>query len=311
MIQHAEVRERLELAALEPGGLDRLTAGDAADAALLAGHLAGCPSCLRELDRLRRSTAILRDVIAAEPPAELRERTLALVRELGVPRGSAAAGGMAPASGMAPAGIGGAAIPTAIRPGSTQPTAEEDPGTGRPDDPAASRPDIRPRELRRRVAWLASIAAAVVLSVVATAALVGASANEEVAALAKVASWNVGIASAGDGRHVSLQAAAGSPAGSARGELTFARSTGALVVVVKDLAAPTDGREYRCWLQARDGTRTRVGRMDFAGGVSYWVGNVSALASATPGTTFGISLVDSAGDPVGGGSGAAVLVGEL
>jgi hypothetical protein len=290
MIQHAEVRERLELAALEPGGLDRLTAGDAADAALLAGHLAGCPSCLRELDRLRRSTAILRDVIAAEPPAELRERTLALVRELGVPRGA-----------------GGAAIPTAIRPGATRPTVAEDPGANRSDDLAASRPDIRPREVRRRIAWVASIAAAVVLSVVATAALVGASANEEVAALAKVASWNVGIASAADGRHVPLQAAAGSPAGSARGELTFARSTGALVVVVKDLAAPTDGREYRCWLQAPDGTRTRVGRMDFAGGISYWVGNVSALAAATPGSTFGISLVDSGGDPVG----AAVLVGEL
>jgi len=170
-----------------------------------------------------------------------------------------------------------------------------------------SRPDIRPRELRPRVAWLASIAAAVVLSVVATAALVGASANEKVAALAKVATWDVGIASAGDGRHVPLQAPAGSPAASARGELTFARSTGALVVVVKDLAAPTDGREYRCWLQAPDGTRTRVGRMDFAGGISYWVGSVSALASATPGTTFGISLVDPGGDPAG----AAVLVGEL
>jgi hypothetical protein len=308
MMQHAEVRERLELAALEPGGLDRLTAGDATDAALLAGHLAGCPSCLRELDRLRRSTAILRDVIAAEPSAELRERTLVLVRELGVPRGSAPAGGVAPAGGMAPAGgIGGVAIPTAIRPRSTQATLEEDPRAGHSDDVAASRPDARRRELRRRVAWVASIAAAVVLSVVATAALVGASANEEVAALAKVASWNVGIASAADGRHVPLQAAAGSPAGSARGELTFARSTGALVVVVKDLAAPTDGREYRCWLQARDGTRTRVGRMDFAGGISYWVGNVSALAAATPGTTFGIWLVDRGGDPAG----AAVLVGEL
>ena len=306
MIQHAEVRERLELAALEPGGLDRLTAGDAADAALLAGHLAGCPSCLRELDRLRRSTVILRDVIAAEPPAELRERTLAMVRELGVPRGSATAGGLAPAGG-----IDGAAIPSAILPGATQPTVEEDPRAGHSDDLAASRPDARRRELRRRVAWVASIAAAVVLSVVATTALVGASANEETAALAKVASWNVGIASAADGRHVPLQAAAGSPAGSPRGELTFARSTGALVVVVKDLAAPTDGREYRCWLQAPDGTRTRVGRMDFAGGISYWVGNVSALAAATPGTTFGISLVDRSGDPVGGSSGAAVLVGEL
>jgi hypothetical protein len=157
------------------------------------------------------------------------------------------------------------------------------------------------------VSWIASIAAVVVLSVVATAALVGSRANEEVDALANVASWNVGIASAGDGRHVPLRAAAGSPAGSARGELTFARSTGALVVVVKDLAEPSDGREYRCWLQAPDGSRTRVGRMDFAGGISYWVGTVSALAGAAPGTTFVITLVDRGGDPAG----TAVLVGEL
>lgn len=295
MMQHADVRERLELAALEPGGLDRLTAGDAADAAVLAGHLAGCSSCLHELDRLRRSTAILREVIAAEPPAELRERTLAFVREVGVPRGSAAARspGLAAVPSEGPAGVG--KLPVA-----------SDPGAGQPADPVARRRDA-PRGDLRRVSWIAAIAAVVVLSVVATAALVGSRANEEVDALANVASWNVGIASAGDGQHVPLRAAAGSPAGSARGELTFARSTGALVVVVKDLAEPPSNHEYRCWLQAPDGSRTRVGRMDFAGGISYWVGAVSALAGATPGTTFGISLVDRGGDPAG----TAVLVGEL
>jgi hypothetical protein len=295
-MQHADVRERLELAALEPGGLDRLTAGDAADAAVLAGHLAGCPSCLHELDRLRRSTAILREVIAAEPPAELRERTLAFVREVGVPRGSAAARspGLAAVPSEAPAGLGRLPVGS-------------DPGAGPPADPVAQSRDARRGDVRRPVSWVASIAAAVVLSVVATAALVGSRANEEVDALASVASWNVGIASAGDGQHVPLRAAAGSPAGSARGELTFARSTGALVVVVKDLAEPPAGREYRCWLQAPDGSRTRVGRMDFAGGISYWVGTVSALAEAAPGTKFEISLVDRGGDPAG----TAVLVGEL
>ena len=42
MIDHAEVRERLELAAVEPGELDRLAAGDTVDSAAIAGHLAGC-----------------------------------------------------------------------------------------------------------------------------------------------------------------------------------------------------------------------------------------------------------------------------
>jgi hypothetical protein len=290
MMQHADVRERLELAALEPGGLDRLTAGDAPDAAMLAGHLAGCPSCLDELDRLRRSTAILRDVIGGEPPADLRERTLAYVRELGVPRGAS------PAS-VAGSGSAAATLPVGGGPSSAGSHAV---GGGTPTA-------VRGRELRRPAAWIASIAAAVILSVVATTALVGPRDGEEVEALAKVASWNVGIATSVDGRRIPLHAAAGSPAASARGELSFAPSTGALVVVVRDLVAPAADREYRCWLQAPDGSRTRVGRMDFAGGIAYWVGNVPALGSAAPGTTFGIWLVDRGGDPAGD----ATLVGEL
>jgi hypothetical protein len=290
VIQHADVRERLELAALEPGGLDRLTAGDAADAAVVAGHLAGCPPCLHELDRLRRSTAILREVIAAEPPAELRERTLAYVRELGVQRGSA------------PAGVSGSASSVAapLREGGGPPVASEGVRGG-------TQTAVRRRDFRRPAAWIASIAAVAILSVVATTALLGARDNEEIDALAKVASWNVGIAASADGQHIPLQAAPGAPAGSARGELSFARSTGALVVVARGLAEPAGDREYRCWLQAPDGTRTRVGRMDFAGGIAYWVGNVPALARVAPGTTFGISLVDRGGDPAG----AAALVGEL
>jgi hypothetical protein len=292
-MQHADVRERLELAALEPGGLDRLTAGDAPDAAALAGHLAGCPSCLDELDRLRRSTAILRDVIAAEPPADLRERTLAYVREMGVPRGPALAG------------AAGAASPTATLAGGGPPSLG--PAVRGGPDAAVRGRAWRRRDLRRPAAWIASIAAAVILSVVATTALISSRDGEEIEALAKVASWNVGIATAADGQRIPLQATAGSPAASARGELSFARSTGALVVVVRDLAAPLGDREYRCWLQAPDGTRTRVGRMDFAGGIAYWVGNVPALARAAPGTTFGIWLVDRGGDPTG----AAALAGEL
>ncbi len=293
-MQHSDVRERLELAALEPGGLDRLTAGDAPDAAVLAGHLAGCRSCLDELDRLRRSTAILREVIAAEPPAGLRERTLAFVRELGVPRNAA------------PAGRAGSAVPAATLMGGGRQSAESEAAPGGPQI-VLRRRDIRPRDLWRPAAWIATIAAAVILSVVATTALVGSRDDEEIEALARVASWNVGIATSTDGERIPLRAAAGSPAASARGELSFARSSGALVVVVRDLAAPAADREYRCWLQAPDGTRTQVGRMDFAGGIAYWVGSVPALARAGPGTTFGIWLVDRGGDPAG----AAALAGEL
>ena len=82
-MEHAEALERIEIAAVEPEGLDRLMAGDTPDAAAVAGHLAGCPSCADELVRIRRSSTVARDVIQAEPDPELRERTLAFVRAVG------------------------------------------------------------------------------------------------------------------------------------------------------------------------------------------------------------------------------------
>ena len=48
-MEHAEALERIEIAAAEPDGLERLMAGDTPDAAAVAGHLAGCPSCASEL----------------------------------------------------------------------------------------------------------------------------------------------------------------------------------------------------------------------------------------------------------------------
>jgi hypothetical protein len=87
MNEHADVRAALELAAVEPGGLDRLEAGDTPDAAIVVGHLAGCATCLEELARLRRAETLLRPAIAGAPDPALRARTLAFVREVGVRRG--------------------------------------------------------------------------------------------------------------------------------------------------------------------------------------------------------------------------------
>ena len=71
-MDHDDVREQLELAAVEPDGLDRLMAGDTATAAAIAGHLAGCDACTTELERLRRGVPLLRDVVRTSPPADLR-----------------------------------------------------------------------------------------------------------------------------------------------------------------------------------------------------------------------------------------------
>ena len=92
-MDHSEVRELLEDAAIEPGGLDRLMAGDTAAASLAAGHLAGCPDCAEELERLRRSVAVIRPAIRAVPPPELRERTLAYVAAVTAPAALPSLGG--------------------------------------------------------------------------------------------------------------------------------------------------------------------------------------------------------------------------
>src|SRR4051812_21814620 len=89
-MDHAEAREILELAAVEPDGLARLTAGDTPEAAALAGHLAGCAECTQEMARLRRVAGIVRGVVRTTPPPELRERTLAFVRAVGRDRSAAA-----------------------------------------------------------------------------------------------------------------------------------------------------------------------------------------------------------------------------
>ena len=103
----------LEVAAAEPGGLDRLMAGDTIEAGAVAAHLAGCPDCTTTRPAptdgglvrrpssvrppsLRRTPPSRRErVVTAEDPdlpPDLRERTLAYVRELGVPPPAVAAG---------------------------------------------------------------------------------------------------------------------------------------------------------------------------------------------------------------------------
>lgn len=78
-MEHRDVEALLELAAVEPEGFERLAAGDTAEAAAIAGHLAGCPACTERYERLGRSAVVIRDAVRALPPADLRERTLARV----------------------------------------------------------------------------------------------------------------------------------------------------------------------------------------------------------------------------------------
>ena len=260
-MDHDEVREQLQLAAVEPDGLDRLMAGDTPMAAAIAAHLAGCDACTTELERLRRGVPLIRDVVRTSPPADLRERTLAYVRARGIQRG--------PAAG-APA-----AVPTIV-------------------------PVAPVRAYRGTLRWVAAIAAAVVIAVAGTSYIVGSRLDSQLAAqaaqlgaqaetnrdLANVTIATTRVAGEKDSKRVVLTATSGSASG---GTLLFSPATSELVVVASGLARPPAGQEYRCWVEV-GGARQPIGKMFFAGDIAYWIGDVTTIASVPNGSRFGVSL---------------------
>jgi hypothetical protein len=279
-MDHETVLETLEIAAAEPGGLDRLMAGDTPTAMAVAGHLAGCPSCTLELERLRRVSDAVRAVVGDAASPELRDRTLAYVRAHGIPRGAAAAPGATTLAAPAPA-----AAPDPI-----------------PIDRSGV-PTIASSRGSRRSAfgWIAAVAAAVVLSVVATSVLVGARVDDRLAAqdqaiedLAAVTTATLHVTSQPDVARVGLESPSG---GSTSGTLVYSPSTTDLVVVATGLTDPGPGKEYRCWVIV-DGQRQGVGKMFFGGGLAYWVGPSPAVAGLDGAPTFGVSLVDVPGGPI-------------
>jgi len=289
-MEHAEARELLEIAAVEPGGFARLVAGDTPDAAALAGHLAGCPACAAEMERLRLSAAVIRDAVRLLPPPELREQTLAYVAALGRPRGRAA--NEEPLVSAVP--VSSAASPAS-------PAEPLDLGKARRGlVGGVSRPGV----------WVAALVAAVVIAVAGTAIFVGAARDrqgadlvEEISSLRDVATWTIRVDSQHDARHVALAAATG---GGPTGTLIFSPSSTDVVVVATGLTPPAAGQEYRCWVET-GGSRQRVGRMFLGADLFYWVGRASSLTGLGPGSTFGISLVPVTGESV---DGAPVLVGQ-
>jgi hypothetical protein len=301
-MDHTEARELLELAALEPGGLERLTAGDTPVAAALAGHLVACDSCADELGRLRRIASILRASLADDAaddaaladetaragvavaaagsdggsaaPPELRDRTLAYVRELGRPRTPAEAADATDAAG------------------------------------ATDTRDTTDRRWSPLSRWL-GVAAAIVLAVGLGGLLVGLQYQPTVdrqqatiAALARVSASSMRVAAQPDARTVALT---GTPGADATGRLVFSPSSGELVVMANGVAPPPAGWEYGCWVEV-DGERRRLGRMYVGGDVGYWAGSVDGLADLPAGAIFGVSLVDPSGGPDGG---TPILLGTL
>jgi hypothetical protein len=245
-------------------------AGDTPTAALVASHLAGCPDCTDELERLHRSVGIIRPTVRTVPPPELRERTLRYVAAVGRPRGVGAGVG---------AGAGTGVAPTAV------------------EAPGRSAPGIA--RLRRvpRLVMFAGLAAALVVAIAGTGLIVNGGRDAqvrgqaaEIEALGDVARWTVRIDAQPDVQRIQLASTTGA---STTGTLVYSPSSKELVVIADALAPPPAGHEYRCWVDV-GGRRAPIGKMFFGGDLAYWVGPVPALAGVAPGARFGVSLVDLA-----------------
>ena len=301
-MEHAEALERIEIAAAEPEGLDRLMAGDTVDAAAVAGHLAGCSSCAEELVRIRRTSAIARDVIRAEPDPALRERTLAFVRAVG--RDRSPAGGNDASQEIGAAGAS-SEQPDVEDPASTitvlpAPAGSSVGGTARATGT---------RSQRRGWALLAA-AAAVVIAVGVGYAIGGATQRDdleasaaEVAVLSDAATTALRIEAQPDAQRVPLTATAAG--GEATGTLTFSGSSGELVALAAGLEPEASNEEYGCWVEV-DGERRRLGKMYWAGDVWTWAGPVPGLGDLPSGAVFGVSLSSGEGNPS-----EPVLTGDL
>lgn len=268
-MEHEAVIEAIELAAVEPGGLDRLVAGDTATSQAVAAHLAGCATCVAELAAIDRDSRVIADVVATSPAADLRERTLAAVRELGVPRGVVAPAAMAASA----EGAATSAPATSV--------------------PATSAADARVRR-GTRLGWVAAIAAVVVLAVGVTSVVLNDRARTDLAAqkdtiqsLHLVAATTMAVAAEPDATSVRL---AGTVDPALAGSILFSPTSTELVVVATGLTEPPAGQEYNCWMDAGSG-RVRVGKMFFGDGLAYWVGESGAVAGLDSPAMFGVSLV--------------------
>lgn len=292
-MDHDATCEQLDLAAVEPGGLERLMAGDTGTAQAVAAHLAGCPECADEAVRLQRAATLIRTTVREMPSPDLRTRTLAAVRAEGVQR---------------PLRVG-ASAPSAA-------AAQEMPAPEAPAPPVTLAD--RPRRATPLIGWAATVAAAVVLSVVATWLLIGmrvdgqlasqaellATQAESISALEEVTTETLKVTAQPDAEHVTL---AGVADPNLDGSLAYSPGTAELVVVANGLTPPPQGLEYRCWVEVA-GTRHRVGKMFFSSGLAYWVGPAPAVAGLSSGATFGVSLVGASGSAI---DTAPVLLGQL
>ncbi|TAL07114.1 MAG: anti-sigma factor [Chloroflexota bacterium] len=282
-LHHADAHERIADLSLEPDGLLTL-ARELADVDAgansspahreLLAHVVGCAECRADVVAWSRTHGMVREALIDATGS-------GLVADLAdAPRVAA------------PAGLRDAVL-AQIR---------QDPEPGADRSIRSLRPDwsmIR----RIRLRSVLPIAAVLAVIVVAGGALLDGSARlgraeSEAVALEAMSVTVDRVLQDPDHRVIELR----DLDGISRGSVSW--SSRDLVVLTTALAPPPEGRVYRCWIE-RDGQRSGVGRMVFAGGTSFWVGTLGAWGSTSfgAGSVFGISL-----EPVSGSEGNPAIL---
>jgi hypothetical protein len=308
VMEHAEAHERLSDLALEPGSLAALESDPSPGNAALLAHVEVCDRCTADLAGWRRTwwevgrvarsgdtadepgargLAALGAGQPIRPPMGLRSRILAAVHADPPARGRTV-----PAAGeSAPAGVGQVAI---------------GPGRATAAEGGSRSPDDGHRLSRRRAVarpWLVAAAALLVAVGAIAAGWLRTAQLDQLEAqrteLAGAVATMDRVLAAEPFWTVALRTADGTPGG------TLAWSSAEVVVITSGLPPPGPGQAYRCWLE-RDGNRTPMGWMAFAGSTGYWAGRLSEYdRTLQEGGRFGVSLV------LAGGGATPVLVGEL
>ena len=269
-MDHAEVRERLEEAALVPGRLEELVmARDESDAAVV-GHLDLCAGCRAESDALRATAQLL----AAAAPDDLRapdgarERLLERVRTTGRVREQA----------------GGRRLAVVAERAGTPPRRIGDARSA--------------RHTQRRT--LAGLAAAAGLVLLAGGGLLAReiitdrdAAAQQAAALGRVAVTTDLVLRDPDHRSATLTNATSQPSGT-----VLVGAGGQLVVVSDRLPEPPAGERYGCYIE-RDGKLVQIGYMARADALAFWIGRVDQLPDAgREGDRFVVTLTEQDTSPI-------------
>jgi hypothetical protein len=264
-MDHAEVREQLEAAALVPGALARLIASTDDPAHPVPAHIRSCAVCRREAEALQATADTLAwaapDDLRA--PAEARARVLAAVAQSGAVR----------------------------RPRSV---------SSEPTRPALVPIRARTAMPRWNTRLITGLGAAAGIALLAGAVLAGRDiATQRDAALERADAYAQVVAVTDealrdpDHRLATLSA----PGGTATGTVLISPAHDEVVMVADALPALPGEERYRCFVE-RDGRRTPIGWMWVDDEVSYWAGPIEGVEDlGRAGDTVIVSADPDGDDP--------------